>query len=249
VELFRGILAAKGERMKRASASIMSELAEAVHDLIASAVVDVGEVFVGHIGNHLGGDDIEAHEKRRDAWVHFVDALTEHRFLGFLYQPAGILFRKPRRGETAYVVRGRHMMGPGGPLVVPMGGDGEREDVLPPWFDDKAGLWAKGETLRIHAKDAPVELQAEDADLTIEATGNGKVRLGSSNRKPVVRKGDKVDIGYFFVTPGTGGISAITWVPPGGGEPVVLSSSPPTGETANPFYGEVAEGSDKVEAE
>ena len=107
------------------------------------AVADIkerGEVLLAKIGGGTA-DTHDVHEKKRDIWVTFTDVLTGMTELGRLYAPAGILWRLTPAGQGAHVIRGRKMRGPGGSLVIPDGGDGSTDNVVPNWLSkDLSGI-------------------------------------------------------------------------------------------------------------
>jgi hypothetical protein len=157
-----------------------------------------------------------------------------------LFIPGGIVFRRPKKGETAHLIRGRDKHGPGSALILPDGGDGS-DNAIPDWLDDEnCGLFSpSGERLHIESKDKDVVIEAPD--------GSAKIRLGTNDRKPVARKDDATDDGFLTIifNPGSGGAS-LTITHSAGDPPPGL---PPPGTSWVKLTGKVNQGSDKVETE
>jgi len=130
----------------------------------------VGEVVRAVIGDgNSAGVDVASDKK--DVWVTFTDILTGMQDIGRLFIPAGILWRAPSTNDAAHVVRGRKMRAPGGPLVMPDGGNGATA-IVPDWFPDEAGLYEPDKDLNVHAKKGDVILTSDTANArTVQANG------------------------------------------------------------------------------
>src|SRR5262245_35598186 len=112
---------------RRTSAQAMTMMKDLLNGPVLRQIIgyaDMGEVSIAYVGNNTGGHGNVPHDRGHDLFTHVVDALSDLPILGRLYVPAGILFRRPKSGETAHVIRARDLQGSGGALVVPDGSDG-----------------------------------------------------------------------------------------------------------------------------
>lgn len=162
-------------------AHLIAELKELLSGAAIRAlagIVDTGETLLAKIGNPDGGDPDNVHDKKRDVWTWFRDALTGASEQGRLYIPASILFNKPNKGETAHVLRARKAGGPGSALVVPDGSDGKTDDFVPPWYgDENCGIYSTDRVVRIQSKNKDVLIEAGGAVIKIDQ--NGKIEVNS----------------------------------------------------------------------
>jgi hypothetical protein len=143
-------------------------------DAVVQRAADIGLVL---IGNAAGGDDVDVADDKRDAWVHGTGAQTDHQVHGRLYNPAGIVFRKPKKGETAHTLRARGHGGPGDVLVVPDGGDGG-ENHLPGWYGDNDAGLSGDETMHVESRKADVKIDADTANgKTVQIAGTSYAAL------------------------------------------------------------------------
>jgi hypothetical protein len=141
--------------------------------------------------------------------------------LGRLYIPAGILFRRPKKGETAHVIRGRDLGGPGGSLIMPDGSDGNTEGYVPAWLDDdNCGVYSTDETVHVESKNKDVVINAGGA--TIHITKDGAISIDAKNGqklslqgggKAIARKDDQVKCyvpaNSFVISVSGGGTSPV----------------------------------------
>lgn len=149
-------------------------------------LVDVGSAFVAVIKDAAGGDPNKVHSQKRNAWTSFNDALSKHPGLGRLFVPAGILFRKPKQGETAHVLRGRKMNAPGSALVIPDGSDGATDNFLPSWFADDVGV-CSDQVVHVESKKDKVVITANSGGTACSVTLNkdGSIDLTPASGKTV----------------------------------------------------------------
>lgn len=137
-----------------------------------AGIRDVGEVFVGNVENATGqgadGPNM-IHKTSRDVWTHVIDGLTGHSVLARLYAPAGALWRLPKKGDGAHVIRGRKMNGPGGPLAMVDGGDGSTDNIVPSWLGTSDAGISMAET---------VHVESTNGDVKVKAASGKKVYLG-----------------------------------------------------------------------
>jgi hypothetical protein len=177
---------------RRASAMVMAELREmfsgdALREILE--IEDHGEVVLTVVGDPKGGDANVKHDDGRDAWTHATEPLEYDRpHQARLYHPAGILFRSPKKGETAHMLRAKTKSGrnaPGFGLLIPDGGDGSASFLPDWWGDNDSGLFApSGETLHVEAKDKDIIIKAGGATIQvfgatgkIEATDKGGAKM------------------------------------------------------------------------
>ncbi len=162
-------------------------------------LVDMGEVILANIGSSTGGA-VNAQQQRRDIFTHAVESLTDIPLLGRLFVPAGIVFRRPKTGETAHVIRARDVQGSGAALVVPDGSDGDTDDYLPDWLDDdNCGIYATEEAVHVESKNREVFINAggaqiritKDGVLSIDAKDGQKVTVQGGGAG-IARKDDQV---------------------------------------------------------
>jgi hypothetical protein len=188
----------------------------------------------------------------RDVLVRVVDVLAGLPMVARLHVPMNLLWRKPRAGETLAVVVPADANAPGGPIA--LYGDAGGSGAVPPWFDDKAGLYV-AETVRV---------ESSAGDVEVEVTGGRQVKLGAAATKRVNREGDALEPGTLSVTTGppvtVGPITTtpvlFTYTPPTGapqvvtlaiaGAGVTVTVTPPTSITLG---GRTGPGSSKVRAE
>jgi hypothetical protein len=205
----------------------------------AAGIKDEGEIMMAVIGDDTTNVH-DVHEKKRDVWTRFTDVLTGLSYVGRLLAPAGILWRLAPKGSGAHVIRGRKMNAPGAALVIPDGGDGATDNVVPGWLDGSNAGISGSETMH---------LESTAGDVKIDATADGKKVLLQGGGKGVARLKDTVDLGTWQATFGVGPLSAcivsLSITPPGGGKPIVLAAATP-----GPFSltGQISSASDKSES-
>jgi hypothetical protein len=121
-------------------------------------------------------------------------------YLGRLFIPAGVLFRLPKKGETAVVLQPKDMRGSGGFLVLPDGSDGNTQDYLPEWLDEEnCGVYATDEAVHVESKNKDVIINAggaeiritKDGEIRIDAKAGQKVKIQGGGQG-VARKDDEV---------------------------------------------------------
>lgn len=173
-------------------------------------VRDAGRVALARVRNALGGAAVE--NDGRDLLVHVVDVLTNLPSLARLHVPANMLWRKPRDGETLTVLTPADINSPGGPVAVY--GDAGAANAVPPWLDDKSGLYAD-ETVRVESRSNDVEVHVADGH---------KVKLGAGATKGVNRQGDAIEPGTLSVTTGPPVVAG-----PVTTTPVLITYTPPVG--------------------
>lgn len=165
--------------MKRPSAGVMSELMESIGRIVAQAMIDVGEVIMVKIG--ASGDTVDIDDDKADAWAHGESILHGHRYHGRIYNPGGIVFRKPQEGETAHVIRAREHSGPGDCLFIPDGGDGSK-DHLPSWYgDDDAGVSCDKETAHLESRQADVKIEANASGKKVQLNAGTTVEVNGAD--------------------------------------------------------------------
>lgn len=223
-------------RSRRVSFATMAEL-KALFDpdslRAATDMADHGEVLLVVIGASEGGSVNQPHDDKRDAWTAGQEpSQLDRPHVCRLYVPAGIVFRAPKKGETAHVLRAKDHGGPGAALMVPDGGDGSTA-LLPDWWgDNDSGMHAPaGETLHVSTKDQPVKIDA----------GGSKDVVVNGGAKKVARVDDTVDCGTIAVTPGVGGtITAVIYVDPDGVSTTLNATTP----GPVPLKGKISSGAD-----
>jgi hypothetical protein len=99
----------------------------------AAGVKHHGEIASATIGDDSSAG-IAVDENNRDVWLTITDVLSGLKEVARLFVPAGVLFRLPRKGDGAHLIRGRKMRAPGAALAIPDGGDGS-SSVVPGWDD------------------------------------------------------------------------------------------------------------------
>lgn len=174
-----------------------------------AGITDIGEIFVGTVKDVSGAGDGPSliHQTFRDVWVHVVDLLTGQPVLARLMAPAGILWRLPKEGDGAYVVRGRKADGPGGPLAMVDGGDGATDNVVPQWLDSSnAGIYG----------DETQHVESAKGDVKVDASTSGKKVLLQGGGKGVARLDDTVNCGWLYFLPNVppGGAASLVYLPP-----------------------------------
>jgi len=144
---------------------------EALRDAFSSAnmralagITDAGRVLLGRVTAERG--DAVEHDSR-DVLVRVVDLMTGHALRARLHVPANMLWRKPRADETLAVVVPANANGPAGPVA--LHGDAGGEGAVPPWYDDKSGLYAPG-PVRVESRDDDVEVVADGDVLVLDGT-------------------------------------------------------------------------------
>jgi hypothetical protein len=181
-------------RYKNASHEAMTNLRLEIENMVTDAVERAlsrsGEITFSRIGAD-GHDDVTVADDKRDAWATATDVLGEAKRSGRIYSPAGILFRKPKKDETAHVLRAKDCGGVGAELIVPDGGTGAANH-LPDWYSDKAGVYVDDQVVRIEAKNDDVEVQS----------GDGKIVNIQAGDKGIARQDDAIHAGWLLVTPG-----------------------------------------------
>lgn len=175
--------ATRSRGRRRASAAVMAELREMFSGDVLREVLeleDMGEVMLTVIGNSEGGNANEPHSDGRDVWTHATEPLELDRpHHARLYHPAGIVFRAPKNGETAHLLRPKSKAGcnsPGFGLLLPDGGDGSAS-FLPSWYGDgDSGMYTQGEHLHLESKDKDIYIDAGGAEIHISG-GGGQIDI------------------------------------------------------------------------
>lgn len=173
---------------------------------------DTGRIALAKARNALGGALVE--NDGRDLLLHVNDVLTGLPALARLHVPMNMLWRKPRTDETVTVLTPADINSPGGPVAVY--GDAGAANAVPPWLDDKSGLYAD-ETVRVESRSHDVEVHVADGH---------QVKLGAGATKGVNREGDPIEPGTLTVTAG-----APVPAGPATTVPLLLTYAPPTGPT------------------
>ena len=161
----------------------MEHLRGLLHDAVraASGVRDVGEALLAKFLD----DDTRVESDGKDIIARLTSLATEYAAVGRLFIPSSILWRKPRAGETAMVVRPQHGSAPG--LSYVLYGTAGADDAVPPWWgDDDCGIYAS-ETVHVHSATGDVVL-----DSAVDA---GKKIILNGGSLKVARVTDPVRIG------------------------------------------------------
>lgn len=92
----------------------------------------------------------------------------------------------------------------------------------------------------------PVSMQVDATHEVAIGQRSSFITIGLTPSPAAARVTDDVDMGLWVATPGSGGISGVTWIPPGGGSPVTIPITP-----ALPVQltGKISSGSGKVSIE
>jgi hypothetical protein len=157
------------------------------------AVADIkeqGDVAIATVGDS-SSDTHDVHPKKRDIWVRFTDVLTGMSELGRLYAPAGILWRLTPKGQGAHVIRGRKMRGPGGALVIPDGGDGSTDNVVPGWLSASLSGISLPEGFEIESTGDQVKIVANSggSSASIVLNKDGSIQVNAASGKDIVFNG------------------------------------------------------------
>lgn len=167
-------------------------------------IADAGRVLLARV-QALRGEPVVEHDGR-DVLVRVVDVLASLPLVARLHIPGNMLWRKPRAGETLAVVVPADANAPGGPVA--LYGDAGGTGAVPPWFDDKAGLYV-AETVRV---------ESSAGDVEVEVTGGRQVKLGAAATKRAAREGDAVRVTIPIGTTFTGTVA---------GNPATLTTTAP----------------------
>lgn len=235
----------KRNHRRRASAAVMAELREMLSGDVLREILDItdgGEVVLTQIAS---GTPNEKHDDGRDVWTNVTEPLEYDRpHKPRLYHPAGILFRAPKKGESAILLRPKSASGrnaPGFGLLFPDGGDGSASFLPNWWGDNDSGLFAPaGETLHVEAK---------DQDVKVDASAAGKKVLLQGGGKGVARMDDTVNCGWLYFTPNVppGGAATLVYLPPDT-VPVPTPLLYPTPGVLMPLRGKIDGASNKTES-
>jgi hypothetical protein len=198
--------------MRKSKSSLTAAMAELREILsgpslrAAAGIKDEGEIMTAVIGDDSTNVH-DVHEKKRDVWTRFTDVLTGISYVGRLIAPAGILWRAPDKGDGALVIRGRKMNAPGAALVIPDGGDGRTDNVVPDWFPADAGIMEPAKILRLEsAKDAVViKSNTGDTVAIVSLNKDGSVRVEAAGGKDatVVAQNAFINAGQVHLGSGT----------------------------------------------
>lgn len=203
-------------RSKGSMEAAFQQLKEMFSGATLRAVADIkerGEVLIASVGDSTS-DTHDVEQNNRDIWVRFTDLFTGMSELGRLYAPAGILWRLTPKGQGAHVIRARKMRGPGGALVIPDGGDGATNDVVPGWLSKDLSGISLPEGFEIESTGDQIKLVAnsggtsatfvvgKDGTITATSSGNatltlnkdGSVSVNAAPGKDITFSGNNVNV-------------------------------------------------------
>lgn len=156
-------------KRKESAADLFSEVKELLSGATLRAIIgleDIGEIFLTIASSSTIQD------AKRYIWTDFKDALSGLSGVGKLFVPGGIVFRLPGKNEVLLAVRGRKQHGPGGPIMMPLGGDGQTDNTVPDWLDkDNAGI-SGTETMHMESTKGDVKVDAPDNGKQVLLQGN-----------------------------------------------------------------------------
>jgi hypothetical protein len=181
-------------RRTAAAASALREMLTGAVIRAIAGIRDMGEVFLAKAHNADGGDLVDRQDTK-DAWVQYVDELTDMPGQARLHFPGGILFAIPKDGDTCVILRGRDTDGPGVPIMIH--GEGGDADRVPAWaFGDSAkdGLYTQRK-LRLESSKDDIEIAttADDKDIVVTTSkGNVSITVVGSGKKVTITAGGSV---------------------------------------------------------
>lgn len=142
----------------------------------AMGIRDVGELLIAVFAAEDDHPLVE-HDEGRDIIATVRDVVSRALETATLFVPSNILWRKPRDGDQAIVLKPRDAGAtPGAPVALyGLAGDA---DAVPPWIDSAAGIYAP-ETVRVHSSGAGVVAEGTSVKLGENAT-RGVARLNDT---------------------------------------------------------------------
>lgn len=163
-------------RRPRDAARLPGDVRDVLHGGAIRAMTgadDPGSVHTAVVGDPSGRDAVTVDANKKEIRVVATDAVTEEEFTTTLIALGNAVWRKPKAGEVAVVLRPSRLHGPGQPFL--LSGDGGNENDVPAKLTDT--------NLVISPPAGAVVVESRDDHLDLfTPTGNSKsVRANGSD--------------------------------------------------------------------